>query len=64
MGLKGDSQLESSTGDSYASTGMLEFAKLVKDIHPGIFVHSIYLDKDLEADQKAGIVRLSYRFAY
>ncbi|KAL5528296.1 hypothetical protein ACEPAF_7432 [Sanghuangporus sanghuang] len=41
-------------GDSYASPGMLEFAELIKGVHPGIFVHSIYLDKNLDADQRAG----------
>ncbi|KAL5485072.1 hypothetical protein ACEPAI_7714 [Sanghuangporus weigelae] len=40
-------------GDSYASPGMLEFAELIKGVHPGIFVHSIYLDKNLDADQRA-----------
>ncbi|KAI0071724.1 alpha/beta-hydrolase, partial [Panus rudis PR-1116 ss-1] len=41
-------------GDSYASPGMLEFIQLVKDKHPGLFVHSIYLDENLEEDQRAG----------
>lgn len=45
-------------GDSYASPGMLEFVQLIKDMHPGIFVHSVYIDEDLEADQKAGFVSL------
>ena len=45
-------------GDSYASPGMLEFMQLIKDMHPGIFVHSVYVDEDLEADQKAGFVSL------
>ncbi|KAH9929619.1 alpha/beta-hydrolase [Epithele typhae] len=41
-------------GDSYTSPGMLEFIQLMKDEHPGLFVHSVHLDEDLEADQKAG----------
>ncbi|KAI5123852.1 hypothetical protein M0805_005670 [Coniferiporia weirii] len=41
-------------GDSYASAGMLEFANLIKGVHPGIFVHSIYIEENLEADQRAG----------
>ncbi|EJF58190.1 alpha/beta-hydrolase [Dichomitus squalens] len=41
-------------GDSYASAGMLEFMQLIKDIHPGIFIHSVWLNEDLEQDQKAG----------
>ena len=44
------------TGDSYASTGMLEFVSMIKDVHPGIFVHSIYIEEDLSADKRAGFV--------
>ena len=36
---------------------MLEFINLIKDVHPGLFVHSVYIEEDLEADQKAGFVR-------
>ena len=43
-------------GDSYASPGMLEFMQRIKDIHPGIFIHSVRLSEDLEQDQKAGFV--------
>lgn len=35
---------------------MLEFAELCKGVHPGMFVHSVYVDSNLEADQKAGFV--------
>lgn len=41
-------------GDSYASPGMLEFAELLKEQHPGLFVHNIYIDEDNEEDKKAG----------
>ncbi|KAI0371106.1 alpha/beta-hydrolase [Pilatotrama ljubarskyi] len=41
-------------GDSYASPGMLNFISLVKEMHPGIFVHSVYLDENLEEDERAG----------
>ncbi|KAH8119193.1 palmitoyl-protein thioesterase [Phellopilus nigrolimitatus] len=41
-------------GDAYASAGMLEFAELIKGVHPGIFVHSIYVEENLDADQRAG----------
>ncbi|TFK44545.1 Alpha/Beta hydrolase protein [Crucibulum laeve] len=41
-------------GDSHSSPGMLEFASLIKDIHPGIFVHSIYIEGDLDKDRRAG----------
>ncbi|KAI0940574.1 hypothetical protein AcW1_003733 [Taiwanofungus camphoratus] len=40
-------------GDTYTSPGILEFVSLTKDMHPGIFVHLIYLDKNSEEDQKA-----------
>ena len=43
-------------GDSYASPGMLQFMQLIKDVHPGMFIHSVRLDEDLEKDQKAGFV--------
>ncbi|OBZ68161.1 Palmitoyl-protein thioesterase 1 [Grifola frondosa] len=41
-------------GDSYASPGMLEFMSLIKDIHPGIFIHSIFLNENLKEDERAG----------
>ncbi|KAI0790670.1 alpha/beta-hydrolase [Abortiporus biennis] len=43
-------------GDSYGSPGMLEFINEIKEMHPGIFVHSIYLDEDLKEDQRAGFL--------
>ena len=43
-------------GDSHSSPGMLKFASLIKDIHKGIFIHSIYIEEELSADQKAGFV--------
>ena len=46
-------------GDSYASPGMLEFMNLIKEVHPGIFIHSVYLKEDLEEDRKAAFVSLS-----
>lgn len=41
-------------GDSHSSPGMLQFASRIKQIHPGIFVHSIYIDEDLDKDRRAG----------
>lgn len=41
-------------GDSYSSPGIREFASLIKDIHPGIFVHSVYIDQDQDKDTRAG----------
>jgi hypothetical protein len=36
---------------------MLEFMKLIGEIHPGIFIHSVYIHEDLNEDRKAGFVR-------
>ncbi|KAH7888637.1 Alpha/Beta hydrolase protein [Phlebopus sp. FC_14] len=41
-------------GDTYASPGMVQFESEVKKMHPGIFVHSVYVDENLNADQHAG----------
>ncbi|KAF8556342.1 palmitoyl-protein thioesterase [Imleria badia] len=41
-------------GDTYASPGMVEFQNEVKKMHPGIFVHSVHIDQDTKADQRAG----------
>jgi len=41
-------------GDSHSSPGMLEFVEMIKEVHPGIFVHSIYVEEDLSADRRAG----------
>lgn len=45
-------------GDSYASPGMLEFASMIKNVHPGIFVHSVYIEEELDKDRQAGFVRV------
>jgi len=44
-------------GDSHSSPGMLHFASQIKEMHPGIFVHSVYIDEDLDKDRRAGFVR-------
>ncbi|KAJ3713399.1 palmitoyl-protein thioesterase [Lentinula raphanica] len=41
-------------GDSYASPGMLEFVSMIKNVHPGIFVHSVYIEEELDKDRQAG----------
>ncbi|KAJ7928596.1 palmitoyl-protein thioesterase [Mycena leptocephala] len=41
-------------GDSATSPGMLQFAEEIKTVHPGIFVHSIYIEEDLDKDRQAG----------
>lgn len=38
---------------------MLEFASLIKEVHPGIFIHLVYLEEELDKDRRAGFVRLS-----
>lgn len=43
-------------GDTYASSGMVQFESEVKKMHPGIFVHSVYIDQDANTDQRAGFV--------
>ena len=37
---------------------MVEFQNLIKSVHPGIFIHSVYIDPDLKEDQRASFVRL------
>jgi len=46
------------SGDSHSSPGMLEFMKLIGEVHPGIFIHSIYIYEDQGEDRKAGFVCL------
>ncbi|KAH0589286.1 hypothetical protein H2248_005048 [Termitomyces sp. 'cryptogamus'] len=41
-------------GDSHSSPGMLEFASRIEELHPGIFIHSVYVDEDLDKDRNAG----------
>ncbi|KAJ7690617.1 Alpha/Beta hydrolase protein [Mycena rosella] len=41
-------------GDSATSPGMLRFAEEIKAVHPGIFIHSVYIDEDLDKDKSAG----------
>ncbi|KAG2111293.1 palmitoyl-protein thioesterase [Suillus discolor] len=40
-------------GDTYASSGMESFQSEVKEMYPGIFVHSIFIDEDPNVDQRA-----------
>ncbi|KDR75371.1 hypothetical protein GALMADRAFT_249405 [Galerina marginata CBS 339.88] len=41
-------------GDSHSSPGMLQFSSLIKEVHSGIFVHSVYIEEDLDKDRQAG----------
>lgn len=43
-------------GDSAHSEGMDNFVDLIKGIHPGIFVHSVYINENQDEDKKAGFV--------
>jgi hypothetical protein len=38
---------------------MLEFAEMIKKVHPGIFVHLVYIEEDEKKDREAGFVGLS-----
>lgn len=44
-------------GDSHDSPGMLEIMQEVRNMYPGIFVHSVYLAESTDDDRKAGYVR-------
>ena len=48
-------------GDSYAAPGMLDFVQEVKDMHPGLFVHTVYLDESNDEDRRATWVRRLHR---
>ena len=45
-------------GDTYCAPGILEFIDMIKQMHPGIFVHSIYINEKEDEDRKAGWVSL------
>jgi hypothetical protein len=47
-----------SLGDSYNSPAMLEFISLVKDMHEGIFVHSVFINDELDKDRQASLVSI------
>ena len=47
-----------SAGDSHSSPGMLEFFKMIGEVHPGIFIHSVYIEEKLDKDRQAGFVSL------
>jgi hypothetical protein len=45
------------TGDSYDSSGLLKFQSVIGEMHPGIFIHSVYIDSDSKEDKRATFVR-------
>jgi palmitoyl-protein thioesterase len=47
-------------GDSHSSPGMLQFMDMIRDVHPGIFIHSVYIEEDLEKDRRASFVRAAW----
>jgi hypothetical protein len=47
----------SPTGDSYDSSGILKFQSAIEEMHPGIFIHSVYVDPDTKKDMHATMVR-------
>ncbi len=42
-------------GDFYSSEGIARHTKIIQDIFPGIFVHSIYINEDESNDQRSSI---------
>ena len=54
----------SPTGDSYNSSGMLKIQSAIEDIHPGIFIHSVYVDPDSKKDMHATMVRSEYTWLF
>jgi palmitoyl-protein thioesterase len=45
-------------GDTYASPGIDRFQSEIKEMHPGIFIHSIFIDEDPNVDQRATFVSI------
>ncbi|KAK9313547.1 Alpha/Beta hydrolase protein [Lipomyces starkeyi] len=43
-------------GDSYDSDGMQRVAALIHEMHPGIFVHSVYLNRESSQDSKESLL--------
>ena len=43
---------------------MLHFISMIQNVHPGIFVHSVHIDEDLDKDKNAGFVRDFLIFAH
>ncbi|KAI5889769.1 alpha/beta-hydrolase [Schizophyllum commune H4-8] len=41
-------------GDSHSSPGMVDFQDLIKEVHPGIFIHSVRIEEALDKDREAG----------
>lgn len=40
-------------GDTYSSSGIEQVRSLIAKIHPGIFIHSVYIDLDEKEDRRA-----------
>jgi hypothetical protein len=50
----------SPTDDSYDSPSILKFRSAIKEMHCGIFIHSVYVDPDSKNDLLATFVRSEY----
>ena len=44
-------------GDAYDSSGILKVQSAIEEMHPGIFIHSVYVDSDSKKDMHATFVR-------
>ncbi|KAH9956956.1 alpha/beta-hydrolase [Lactifluus volemus] len=42
-------------GDQYDAPGILKFQSHIEEMYPGIFIHSVYIDPDSKADQRATV---------
>jgi len=40
-------------GDTYDSSGLVKFQSAIEKMHPGIFIHSVYIDPDPKEDKRA-----------
>ena len=43
-------------GDTYDSPGILKLQSYIEEMHPGIFIHSVYIDPDSKEDKRATFV--------
>ena len=44
-------------GDTYDSPGILKLQSYIEEMHPGISIHSVYIDPDPKEDKRATFVR-------
>ena len=46
----------STPGDSYNSSGIIKLQSAIEEMHPGIYIHSVYVDPDSKKDLQATFV--------